>query len=999
MATLDICAVSCKGIDMGIKNYQPWKNCKAAAAFLVPWVDRKTVNMTDLVTYLQFFGGTNVPEYRAMNWFFCAKECANREMNQWLIHKPISMCKDEMCEVWEWDGNTDIVGVGMMFVYLMGAILASLYVASFLSSMYVENDYTTFKTRTPCKEQGFWENIRSMFYNSLGAFHTGLGLLAASVLLATLIICGRKESVYDINMSRLACAILTASYFLTHPVYVDIERKSNSGHFMGFVIWLLFTVVMCMSSPAEAAARLHGRVPFEANCWDLRASLKVSRVIFAFYLIPVVTAMLVGLAYLVGKCTKRPADKVPVLGWLFFRAPWRVSSSIFFFIFMWTALGSLFTLRADIASVNGGGVQESEGSWGFGQILTLATWVPVIEEAIFILYINDFTVTKELWESQEFTNGLIELNITKFKTAFTITAQVRHKDDKFEVLSSATGTRFDLVECGESEVMGRFKTRHIKGFAEENIQHELTELIEHQIQPWMESCCARLTDHEHCGPKHNASGLPTRLVDVGKGNYLMVKLVNVNSPNHIQDFAYLILSYCWGSSNESSKTTENNLKARLCGFSVSELPKTIRDAILLTRMMGYRYLWVDAMCIIQGPSGDFHSESTRMGDYYSNAECCISASDATDSQQVFLTGRPLARFPMEDIAIKIARLGEPGYSIFKSDHNKLGGRRRLLTSPLTKRGWCLQETALAKRILHWTFRGVFLECQSSLFLEGKKDPWEFKGPQMEMSHELYLSPREVMVMPDEDILFSKGWCQLVTDFSKTKLTYETDRLYAIHGLASVLIRRFNAEYFNGLFRGSIAQGLLWYHRTSSHGVCKRPETAQLPSWCWASSCPVEFMSIHRTPIYIRDDHPDRPLRFPTHPGAISTVEGTTSKLYIRAPIIQLEIGRNRVGYIKTSDSGDTVRFECRYYLDSNRRVMRHMPRAGNYHGEWGEGSSVLWMPVGQSAILGNVGLLVHEVPDEGEGVYCRYGLLQFKSEGDSFLDDQRLNDVREITLI
>ncbi|EWG55176.1 hypothetical protein FVEG_13219 [Fusarium verticillioides 7600] len=394
MATLDICAFSCKGIDMAIKNYKPWTNCKAAAAFLVPWVDHKTINMTDLVTYLQSFGGTDVPEYRAMNWFFCAKECANREMNQWLIHKPMSICKDEMCEVWELDGNADIVGVGMIFVYLMGAILPSLYVASFFSSMYIGNDYTTFKTRTPCEEQGVWDNIRSMFYNSLGAFHTGLGLLAASVLLATLIICGRKESVYDINMSRLASAILTASYFLTLPVYVDIERKRNSGYFMGFVIWLLFTVVMCMSSPAEAAARLHGRVPFEANCWDLRASLKVSRVIFAFYLIPVVTAMLVCLAYLVGKCTKRLADKVPVLGWLFFRVPWRVSSSIFFFIFMWTALESLFTLRADIASVNGGGVQESEGSWGFGQILALATWVPVIEEAIVILYKNGLCVNE-----------------------------------------------------------------------------------------------------------------------------------------------------------------------------------------------------------------------------------------------------------------------------------------------------------------------------------------------------------------------------------------------------------------------------------------------------------------------------------------------------------------------------------------------------------------------------------------------------------------------------
>jgi hypothetical protein len=42
-------------------------------------------------------------------------------------------------------------------------------------------------------------------------------------------------------------------------------------------------------------------------------------------------------------------------------------------------------MRAVVASVNGGGVQKSEGSWGFGQILALATWVPVLEKAIVIL--------------------------------------------------------------------------------------------------------------------------------------------------------------------------------------------------------------------------------------------------------------------------------------------------------------------------------------------------------------------------------------------------------------------------------------------------------------------------------------------------------------------------------------------------------------------------------------------------------------------------------------
>ncbi|KAE9367118.1 hypothetical protein N431DRAFT_83122 [Stipitochalara longipes BDJ] len=32
---------------------------------------------------------------------------------------------------------------------------------------------------------------------------------------------------------------------------------------------------------------------------------------------------------------------------------------------------------------------------------------------------------------------------------------------------------------------------------------------------------------------------------------------------------------------------------------MEELPLCYRDAVLITRMLGYRFLWIDALCIIQ----------------------------------------------------------------------------------------------------------------------------------------------------------------------------------------------------------------------------------------------------------------------------------------------------------------------------------------------------------------------------------------------------------------
>ncbi|KAH7200471.1 hypothetical protein DER44DRAFT_813836 [Fusarium oxysporum] len=388
-----------------------------------------------------------------------------------------------------------------------------------------------------------------------------------------------------------------------------------------------------------------------------------------------------------------------------------------------------------------------------------------------------------------------------------------------------------------------------------------------------------------------------------------------------------------------------------------------------------------------GPTGDFRSESPRMGDYPSNAACCISASVAKDSQAGFLTERPLARFPMDDIAIRIARHDEPGYSIFKSNGDDRSLVSNIHGSPLAKRGWCLQETALPKRIIHWTLQGLYLQCQSSIFSEDSKVPYTYQAG---CGH---FSPREIMTRPDKDLVFAGGWYQLISVFSKTQLTYETDRLYAIHGLASILIQRLRAEYFNGIFRPSLAQGLLWYHDSNRREAYKRPKDAQLPS-----DCPISYLDIYETPMYVKDDHPEQPLQFPTHYEALSVIESTASRLYIRAPIFQLTIGRSDVGYIKNDCSGHTESFRCRYLLDANRQVMQSMPQSPSHGGEWGQGVDVLWLPVGRDKhVYGLVpGLLVYEVPNEGKGVYRRYGLLQCS---DSWLDEKDFEEVRKIILV
>lgn len=87
---------------------------------------------------------------------------------------------------------------------------------------------------------------------------------------------------------------------------------------------------------------------------------------------------------------------------------------------------------------------------------------------------------------------------------------------------------------------------------------------------------------------------------------------------------YIALSYCWGSTNPAV-TTRHNLKERVKEIPFSDLPRTVHDAITVTRRLGIRFLWVDVLCIAQDSINgeDWVHESSRMADIYGNAYLTI----------------------------------------------------------------------------------------------------------------------------------------------------------------------------------------------------------------------------------------------------------------------------------------------------------------------------------------------------------------------------------------
>ncbi|KAF4807427.1 hypothetical protein CGCSCA5_v013425 [Colletotrichum siamense] len=353
----------------------------------------------------------------------------------------------------------------------------------------------------------------------------------------------------------------------------------------------------------------------------------------------------------------------------------------------------------------------------------------------------------------------------------------------------------------------------IKRLGPETQDSDLNALIRNRIDPWTEDCLHQRGRHTNCKPVsirgQETFHLPTRLIDVGNRNAPLAQLVETKDLLSIKPKPeYLALSYCWGQSNEPAKITRTNFQARKQRLEEWNFPKTIRDAIHLTRLMGIRYLWVDAVCIIQPSSQDqdltdWEKEAPMMASYYSNARCLFSALAASDSGQGIFTERRAQKYPRKNSPIKFTY------------------------QPLLTRGWCFQERVLSLRALHWSANCLYWQCQS-LTEASEQDPNE----ELPRAYPAVARDEPQIFQREAEFALTSSWLRAVVAYMRTDFTYLTDRLIAIESLGTRLAKIHGAEYFAGVFSSDLTRGLLW---RLTGDLETSQKLSYFPSWSWASS--------------------------------------------------------------------------------------------------------------------------------------------------------------------
>lgn len=352
------------------------------------------------------------------------------------------------------------------------------------------------------------------------------------------------------------------------------------------------------------------------------------------------------------------------------------------------------------------------------------------------------------------------------------------------------------------------------------------------MREWIHTC--QMT-HVEC-KWENKRPLPSRVVDVGSENPPVDPFVFVTD-GAIGE--WITLSHCWGGQMPITTTTVN-LDERRKGIGLDELPPNFRDAIFLTRKLGFRYIWIDALCIVQDSHEDWTAESTQMFDIYAQASLNIALSAARNPQEgIFATSN------------RDRGLAAPIFSVhsFSSKHNVKGtlSIRPSMPSypfvwmnnePLHKRAWVMQESILSPRRLDFGSCELKWFCHSSAKREG------FPNAEDSQPADSMASGRDLFKMPlcttpvnptATGQLDHRGplrwWYRtLYRSYIRRGITKHKDVLPAIAGVAEKIAERTAYHYRAGLWLEDIHRGLLW----QSQWNVTRPSETSNPSWSWAS---------------------------------------------------------------------------------------------------------------------------------------------------------------------
>jgi hypothetical protein len=378
-----------------------------------------------------------------------------------------------------------------------------------------------------------------------------------------------------------------------------------------------------------------------------------------------------------------------------------------------------------------------------------------------------------------------------------------------------------------------------------------------QAREWLLECY----NHPECS--RPPSKLPKRVLDLARldsENKVSLCLTN----GEMEPQRYAALSYSWGETDrlvtnsggqppngytqspadyavirrkavaqpgKARPVLEFEAEYRADDIPLSAFPKTQSDALHIAKSLGFRYIWVDSLCILQNDKADWADQGAAMTEIYGRTALVISATSTKTSTQGILQN-------LQNNGVGIGTWQHRGASnksleIFVGDPVE---PLDLEDKFLSTRGWVFQERLLSAATLHYTDEGMVWECAQKISLGHHqsviKYPW--KGNWRKLMRQASLDPSDEAVSAALGMNKNEIWYEWINAYSQRDLYDNGDKFPAIAGLAKTFADVFRQEYVAGLWKDTFIEGLLWRRNNRTETLKRFRDKYVAPSWSWAS---------------------------------------------------------------------------------------------------------------------------------------------------------------------
>ncbi|KAK4956724.1 hypothetical protein LTR10_006252 [Elasticomyces elasticus] len=335
-----------------------------------------------------------------------------------------------------------------------------------------------------------------------------------------------------------------------------------------------------------------------------------------------------------------------------------------------------------------------------------------------------------------------------------------------------------------------------------------------------------------------------------------------------EEAKYVALSYTWGPPDEATaldrfKVTNANVRELEKDDGVRDvlrlLPVAIQNAIALTQHLGFDYIWIDSLCIIQGNNDSWNANARLMDSIYGYAELTICAADG-DGANVGLE----ALYSSDREHQKSYRPGAEQqvivqYPTHGVDHGFLElmlswpSETYVACSRWNSRAWTFQERMLSPRCLICVNQRVYFQCKTTTMSEDIYSDDRTEKGAAGWSVELRGAPaRTLKRLETEPVNVYKDCLRMYTS---RQLSDESDILSAFEGIGKVVCQGLayleidDAEeraLLFGLPASHFDFALLWQPKEVPTRRCS--EKPLFPSWSWSGWKCASGMSYRRAAV-------------------------------------------------------------------------------------------------------------------------------------------------------